>query len=106
MGIEQSTIGGLTTIETNRQVMERWYLTAHLKASVSSAFFAMAGLSEEKQSATHKEATSSRNGKDETFVKKITNILEERMFNPFLVEAEWTEGAKTSIQYCYRLSGF
>ena len=96
MGIEQSinkdcgTIGGLTSIKTNKAAMDRWFLTAHLKANVSSAFFSMLGLNKETHPTSHKENTMRRTENDEELVKSMSNLTEERMFSPFLVEADWT----------------
>ena len=42
-----------------------------------------------QQSVPHKEATSSRVGKDESVVNEICEVIEERMSNPFTVEPEW-----------------
>ena len=69
--------------------MERWFLTAHLKASVSTATKAMLGLGIRQQSAPHKEATASRVGKDESAVNEICEIFEERVSNLCTVEPEW-----------------
>ena len=96
MGIEQSinkdcgTIGGLTSIKTNKAAMDRWFLTAHLKANVSSAFFSMLGLNKETHTASHKENTMRWTENDEELVKSMSNLTEKRMFSPFLVEADWT----------------
>ena len=96
MGIEQSinkdcgTIGGLTSIKTNKAAMDRWFLTAHLKANVSSAFFSMLGPNKETHPTSHKENTMRWTENDEELVKSMSNLTEERMFSPFLVEADWT----------------
>ena len=95
MAIEQSinrdcgSLGGLTGLKTNRAAMERWFLTAHLKANVATATKAMLGLGIKQQSAPHKEATTSRVGRDESAVNEICEVIEERMSNPFTVEPEW-----------------
>ena len=92
MAIEQSisrdcgALGGLTGLKTDRAAMERWFLTAHLKASVATATKAILGLGIKQQSAPHKEATASRVGKNESAVNEICEIIEERMSNPFTVE--------------------
>ena len=95
MAIEQSinrdcgTLRALTGLKTNRATMERWFLTAHLKASVPTATKAMLGLGIKQQSAPHKEATASRVRKDESAVNEICEVIEERMSNPFTVEPKW-----------------
>ena len=76
MAIEQSisrdcgALDGLTDLETNRAAMERWFLAAHLKASVATATQAMLGLAIKQQNAPHKEATASQVGQDESAVKE------------------------------------
>ena len=42
--------------------MERWFLTAHLKASVATVTKAMLGLGIKQQSVLHKEASASQVG--------------------------------------------
>ena len=69
--------------------MERWFLTAHLKANVANATKSMLGLGIKQQSALHKEATTRRVGRDESAVNEICEVIEERMSNPFTVEPEW-----------------
>ena len=94
MGIEQSinrdcgTIGGLTTIKTNKAAMDRWY--AHLKANVASAFFSVLGLDDKNQSSAHKESTKRQIENDEKLIKSMISVTEERMFNPFQIESERT----------------
>ena len=110
MGIEQSinkdcgTIGGLTSIKTNKAAMDRWFLTAHLKANVSSAFLLMLGLDKETHTASRKEKTMRRTEDDEELVKSMSNLTEEGMFSPFLVDADWT--AEDPKPLCNIATGF
>ena len=48
----------------------------------------MLGLGIDQQTASHKEATTSRVGKDETAVSETSEAIEERMSNHFTVEPE------------------
>ena len=80
----------MTSIKTNKAAMDRWFLTVHLKANVSSAFFSMLGLNKETHTTSHKENTIRRTENDEELVKSMSNLTKERMFNPFLVEDDWT----------------
>ena len=70
--------------------MDHWYLTAHLKANVASAFFYTLGSDDENQSSAHKESTMRQTENDEKFIKSMISVTEERMFNPFQTENEWT----------------
>ena len=46
----------------------------------------MLGLDDENQSSAHRESTMQRTENDE----KLISVTEERMFNPFQIESEWT----------------
>ena len=60
MAIEQSinhdcgTLGGLTGLKTNISSMERWFLTAHLKANVATATKAMLGIGVDHPAIPHR----------------------------------------------------
>ena len=82
-------LSGLTGLKTKRAAMERWFLTAHLKASVATTTKAMLGLGIKQQSTPHKEAIASQVGKDESAVNEICEVIVERMSNPFTLEPEW-----------------
>ena len=94
MAIEQSinrdcgALSGLTGLKTNRAAIERWVLTAHLKASVATATKAILGLGIIQQNAPHKEATVSRVGKDESALNEIFEVIEERVSNSSTVKPE------------------
>ena len=49
----------------------------------------MLGLGIDQQSVPHKEASTSRVGKDESAVNETCEAIEERMSNAFTVEPEW-----------------
>ena len=95
MTIEQSisrdcgTLGGLTGLKINVSAMERWFLTAHLKANVATATKAMLGIEADHPAIPHKESTVSRIEKDEICIENIIDGVEKRIFNPFIVESEW-----------------
>ena len=68
----------------------------------------------DQQSASHKEATTSRVGRDETAVNETCEATEERMGNHFTVEPEWDSdilkplcniatGLVASTEICYWL---
>ena len=97
MAIEQSLnrdcgkLGGLTNIKTRESAMERWYLTAHLKANVATQFLKYSGLDLTPDKIyVHKEATENRIRQDEDAVMNIIKVIEERMTNPFCVSPDWT----------------
>ena len=103
MAIEQSinrdcgTLGGLTGLKTNVSAMERWFLTAHLKANVVTATKAMLGIGVDHPAIPHKESTVSRTEKDEICIENIIDVVEKRMFNPFIVESEWDSESRKPL---------
>ena len=70
-----------TGLNTNVYAMERWFLTAHLKANVATATKAMIGIGVDHPVIPHKESTASRIGKDEICIKKIIDVVEKTMVN-------------------------
>ena len=50
----------------------------------------MLGLDDENQSSAHKESTMRRTENDEKLTRSMISVTEERMFNPFQIESEWT----------------
>ena len=96
MAIEQSisrdcgTLGGLTGLKTNVSAMEIWSLTAHLKEDVATATKAMLGMGVDHPAIPHKESTVSLIGKDEISIENITDVVEKRMVNPFIMSPNGT----------------
>ncbi|MES9881199.1 MAG: hypothetical protein ABW185_10000 [Sedimenticola sp.] len=88
MGIEQSLnrdCGKFRHLYTHEGALQKYYLTAHLKATVTTMMKKMSGILQPDREA-HKESTSRRISKDEEAVKTIINMVQERMVNPFQVE--------------------
>ena len=84
-------LGGLTNIKTKESAIERWYLTAHLKANVATQFLKYSGLDlTADKSCIHIEVTNNRIQQDENAVAHVIKIIEERMTNPFSVSGEST----------------
>ena len=83
------TLGGLTGLKTNVSAMDRWFLTAHLKANIATATKALLGIGVDHPAVPHKVSTVSRIEKDKFCIENITDVVEKRMVNPFIVESEW-----------------
>jgi hypothetical protein len=62
--------------------MQRWFLTAHLRASIAGATRKMFGVDEHRVIG-HTEAGSQRMLRDETAVQRIIEVTTETMTNPF-----------------------
>ena len=73
---------------TKEEALEKFYLTAHMKAAATAMVHTMSGMNKSGND-LHKEATQSRIDKDENDIEKIVNVISERMVNPF----EFEDGA-------------
>jgi len=89
MALEQSinadskSSGGVIGISQSPSALERWFLTIHERASITSALKAMYGL-QDGEKASHKEAASRRVKRDEEDVKKMMGCFSSGlMTNPF-----------------------
>ena len=99
MALEQSenrdtkTLGGIVGFSTNPEAVNRWFLTAHVRASVTRSLKRMCGLDIEEDDSCHKESGLRILARDESDVQKITTLLSTSMKNPFQV----TEDEESSL---------
>ena len=88
MALEQSinrhvkSKGGVIGFSTKPLALQRWFLTAHVRASVTSATKHMFGVDEDR-TLYHKEAGIHRIVRDEADVQNVVCVLKETMINPF-----------------------
>ena len=94
MALEQSinadskSSGGVIGISQSPSALERWFLTIHEGASITSALKAMYGLQDSEQ-ASHKEAARRRIKRDEEDVKKMMDCFSSGlMTNPFAHDSD------------------
>ena len=94
MALEQSinadskSSGGVIGISQSPSALERWFLTIHERASITSALKAMFGLQDGDQ-ASHKEAAPRRVRRDEEDVKKMISCFSSGlMTNPFNLDSD------------------
>ena len=94
MALEQSintdskSRGGLFGISQIPSALERWFLTIHERASITSALKAMYGLQDGEQ-ASHKEAAARRVKRDEEDVKKMMGCFSSGlMTDPFTHDSD------------------
>ena len=94
MALEQSinadskSSGGVIGISQSPSALERWFLTIHERASITSALKAMFGLQDGEQ-ASHKEAAPRRVRRDEEDVKKMISFFSSGlMTNPFNLDSD------------------
>ena len=94
MALEQSintdskSSGGVIGISQIPSALERWFLTIHERASITSALKAMYGLQDGEQ-ALHKEAAARRVKRDEEDVKKMMGCFSSGlMTDPFTHDSD------------------
>lgn len=89
MALEQSvnrdskTKGGIVGISQKEGALEKWFLTAHERAAVTTTTKEMCGVRTDGTMSVHKERDSLRMKRDEDDVKKLVSTLESVMVNPF-----------------------
>ena len=92
MALEQSanrdskTKGGIIGISKQPGALNRWFLTAHERASATTATKKMAGLAESEsksEECKHKETGPQRRMRDEKDVHQIVTMVNTQMINPF-----------------------
>ena len=88
MALEQSTYchskskSGIIGFSKQEGALDRWFLTAHERASITAATNSMCDIKEEDES-LHKEGGKARIERDETDVQKLTTALTTIISDPF-----------------------
>ena len=95
MALEQSinadskSKGGVVGITHNKSALQRWFLTAHERASVTTALKEMYAIRDSDRMGTHKESQPKRVQRDEEDVKKLIACFSSNlMTNPFECDAD------------------
>ena len=88
INIDSKSSGGVIGISQMRSALERWFLTIHERASITSALKAIYGLQDGKQ-ASHKEAAARRVKRNEEDVKKMMGCFSSGlMTDPFTHDSD------------------
>ena len=87
INLDSKTRGGIIGITQKPGTLERWFLTAHERAAITSATKGMCSISDSDRVATHKEGGQKRVHRDEEDVQKLLTTIKERMANPFEIES-------------------
>ena len=114
MALEQSnyadskSVGGIVGIPQNPGALDRWLLTSHERASVTTAIKGMY-MQEYNHVDTHKEAATKRVARDEADVQKLLSCFTTKLIiNPFSWENECLANIATGVIHsscrrCWRL---
>jgi len=95
MALEQSlnadskSKGGIVGISQRPAALQRWFLTCHERAAITSSLKSMYAVESDNQSvATHKEASANKITRDEQDIQKLMNCFTSGlMTNPFSEDA-------------------
>ena len=92
MALEQSvnrdskTKGGIVGITLQKNALDRWFLTAHVRAAVTSAMREICSISNDDEQVSelnHKEIGKKRRCRDERDVQSMLMTVVEQIVNPF-----------------------
>ena len=75
INLNSKTRGGIIGITQKESALERWFLTSHERASITSATKGLCYLDDTDKVGTHKEAGSRRQQRDEADVRKVLNTI-------------------------------
>ena len=85
---DSKSSGGVIGISQSPSALERWFLTIHERASITSALKAMYGI-QDGEKASHKEAAPRRIKRDEEDVKKMMGCFSSGlMTDPFTQDSD------------------
>lgn len=75
--------GGIVGISQKLGALERWFVTAHERAAVTTALKELCGTHSDGRTSAHKEGGSVRVQRDEEDVKKLVSTFKAVMVDPF-----------------------
>ena len=102
MGLEQSlnrdskTSGGIAGFTIKQGAVDRWFLTAHEKSSITAATKIICGLEEQGGEYGYKELAGPRKRRDENDIRAIIKALDELMLDPFELKETINDEAMVS----------
>ena len=87
INLDSKTKGGIIGISQKPGALERWFLTSHERAVITTAMKEMCGLQDSDRVGTHKESAPNRRKRDEGDVNKLlSTITSGLMTDPFSLD--------------------
>jgi hypothetical protein len=83
---DSKMIGGLVGISTKTSARDKWFLTAHETADITTAVKVMSGLYLCSVASPHKDSGANRVERDARDVQQLMDILRNHMLNPFALD--------------------
>lgn len=89
INLDSKSKGGIVGISLNADALQRWFLTSHERAAITTAVKQMCGIGDLDRGGTHKEAAPKRVEPDENDVRKIVScFVSGLMKDPFTEESD------------------
>ena len=98
INLDSKSKGGIVGISLNADALQRWFLTSHERAAITSAVKQMCGINDLDQVGTHKEAAPKRVERDENDVRKIVSCFKSGLMkDPFSEESDSLSNIATGV---------
>ena len=84
VNLDSKSKGGIVGITQKSEALERWFLTCHERAAITSAIKEICGIEDSERVGTHKESSLARIRRDEEDVLKLMEMFDSGLLsNPF-----------------------
>ena len=92
VNLDSKSKGGIVGITQKPEALERWFLTFHERAAITSAIKKMCGIEDSERVGTHTESSLARIRRDDEDVQKLMETFDSGMLsNPFTKLSEDNE---------------
>ncbi|MCG8044917.1 MAG: hypothetical protein N0E48_04465, partial [Candidatus Thiodiazotropha endolucinida] len=92
VNLDSKSKGGIIGISQKAETLERWFITCHERAAITSAIKEICGIEDSDRVGSHKESSLSRIRRDEDDVRKLMDMFSSGMLsNPFVKQGEDNE---------------
>ena len=89
INLDSKTTGGIIGISQRPGALERWFLTCHERAAITTAMKEMCALEDSDRVGTHREAAPRRMLRDDDDVRKLLTVITSGlMTDPFSVNED------------------
>jgi len=98
INLDSKSKGGIVGISQNPAALQRWFITSHERAAITTAVKKMCALNDSDRVGTHKEAGHNRAQRDEKDVRGIVSCFTEgQMKDPFLEDNDSLSNITTGV---------
>ncbi|KAK3698753.1 hypothetical protein QZH41_004049 [Actinostola sp. cb2023] len=98
INLDSKSKGGIVGISQNPEALQRWFLTSHERAAITTAVKQMCGINDPDRVGTHKEAAPKRVQRDEKDVQKIVTCFKSGLMkDPFSEDNDMLSNIATGV---------